>query len=46
LAATIIDGLVLARSAFHHSMNYRSVVLCGVAEDVTDPDALLLRRKC
>lgn len=42
LAATIIDGLVLARSAFHHSMNYRSVVLYGTAEEVTDPDELLL----
>lgn len=28
---TLLDGLVLARSAFHHSMNYRSVVLYGVA---------------
>ncbi|HEX5839074.1 MAG TPA: pyridoxamine 5'-phosphate oxidase family protein, partial [Anaerolineales bacterium] len=29
LEATIVDGLVLARSVFHHSMNYRSVVLFG-----------------
>src|SRR5262245_54411014 len=28
---TLVDGLVLARSAFHHSMNYRSVVVLGVA---------------
>ena len=35
---TLLDGLVLARSAFHHSMNYRSVVLLGVAERVDDPD--------
>lgn len=34
---TLIDGLVLARSAFHHSMNYRSVVILGKAEMVTDP---------
>ncbi|MDP9239305.1 MAG: pyridoxamine 5'-phosphate oxidase family protein [Actinomycetota bacterium] len=36
VAATIVDGLVLARSAFHHSMNYRSVVVHGVARPVTD----------
>ena len=35
---TLLDGLVLARSAFHHSMNYRSVVLVGTAEKVDDPD--------
>ncbi|MGN6695404.1 MAG: pyridoxamine 5'-phosphate oxidase family protein [Aquihabitans sp.] len=35
---TLLDGLVLARSAFHHSMNYRSVVLLGVAEKVEDDD--------
>ncbi len=34
----LIDGLVLARSAFHHSMNYRSVVILGRAELVTDAD--------
>ncbi len=33
---TLIDGLVLARSAFHHSMNYRSVVILGVAREVAD----------
>lgn len=33
---TLIDGLVLARSAFHHSMNYRSVVVYGTARPVTD----------
>jgi len=36
LAVTIVDGLVLARSAFHHSMNYRSVVLFGQASIVED----------
>jgi nitroimidazol reductase NimA-like FMN-containing flavoprotein (pyridoxamine 5'-phosphate oxidase superfamily) len=41
VAATIVDGLVLARSAFHHSMNYRSVVLYGRAREVTQPDELL-----
>jgi len=34
LTATLIDGLVLARSAFHHSMNYRSVVVLGQARAV------------
>jgi uncharacterized protein len=38
LTATLIDGLVLARSAFHHSVNYRSVVLYGTARLVTDPE--------
>lgn len=36
LSATLIDGLVLARSAFHHSVNYRSVVLFSIPELVTD----------
>ncbi len=34
---TILDGLVMARSIFNHSMNYRSVVLLGTATMVTDP---------
>jgi hypothetical protein len=34
LTATLLDGLVLARSAFHHSVNYRSVVVFGQAERV------------
>jgi uncharacterized protein len=37
LTVTLIDGFVLARSAFHHSMNYRSVILIGRAELVVDP---------
>lgn len=36
VTVTLIDGLVLARSAFHHSMNYRSVVILGKAELVTN----------
>jgi nitroimidazol reductase NimA-like FMN-containing flavoprotein (pyridoxamine 5'-phosphate oxidase superfamily) len=36
VTVTLLDGLVLARSAFHHSMNYRSVVLLGRAQEVTD----------
>ncbi|HET7235974.1 MAG TPA: pyridoxamine 5'-phosphate oxidase family protein [Actinomycetota bacterium] len=38
IEVTLLDGLVLARSAFHHSMNYRSVVVHGSARPVTDPD--------
>jgi nitroimidazol reductase NimA-like FMN-containing flavoprotein (pyridoxamine 5'-phosphate oxidase superfamily) len=37
LVATIVDGLVMARSAFPHSMNYRSVVMYGKAREVVDP---------
>lgn len=37
VTATLIDGLVLARSAFHHSVNYRSVVVLGTARLVEDP---------
>jgi nitroimidazol reductase NimA-like FMN-containing flavoprotein (pyridoxamine 5'-phosphate oxidase superfamily) len=36
IGVTLIDGLVLARSAFHHSVNYRSVVLFSTPEKVTD----------
>ncbi|HEY0459293.1 MAG TPA: pyridoxamine 5'-phosphate oxidase family protein [Pyrinomonadaceae bacterium] len=36
VTVTLIDGLVLARSAFHHSMNYRSVVVFGKAKIVQD----------
>jgi uncharacterized protein len=36
VTVTLLDGLVLARSAFHHSMNYRSVVLFGTAAIVQD----------
>ena len=38
VTVTLVDGLVLARSAFHHSMNYRSVVVFGQATPVTDLD--------
>jgi nitroimidazol reductase NimA-like FMN-containing flavoprotein (pyridoxamine 5'-phosphate oxidase superfamily) len=40
VTVTLLDGLVFARSAFHHSMNYRCVVLFGRAERVTDVDEL------
>jgi hypothetical protein len=38
VTVTLVDGLVLARSTFHHSMNYRSVVVFGTAEPITDHD--------
>ncbi len=38
VTVTILDGLIFARSAFHHSMNYRSVVILGTATEVVDPD--------
>ncbi|MFD6742195.1 pyridoxamine 5'-phosphate oxidase family protein [Streptomyces anthocyanicus] len=38
LTVTHVDALVLARSAFHHSINYRSVVVHGTAYEVTDPE--------
>ncbi|MEU8651849.1 pyridoxamine 5'-phosphate oxidase family protein [Streptomyces sp. NPDC048737] len=41
LTVTHVDGLVLARSAFHHSVNYRSVVVHGIAHDVTDREEKL-----
>ena len=36
VTATVLDGLVLARSLFHHSLNYRSAVCFGRAVEVTD----------
>jgi uncharacterized protein len=38
LTVTLVDGLVLARSAFHHSVNYRSVVVHGTARQVLDAE--------
>ena len=38
VTVTVVDGLVLARSAFHHSMNYRSAVVVGRPRVVTEPD--------
>lgn len=37
ITITLLDGLVLARSAYHHSMNYRSVVILGTMSTITDP---------
>jgi uncharacterized protein len=41
VTATLVDGLVLARSAFHHSVNYRSVVVFGEATLVGPPEERL-----
>ena len=41
VTVTLLDGLVMARSAFHHSMNYRSAVIFGLATEVTDRDEKL-----
>ena len=38
LTVSVIDGLVLARSAMHHSANYRSAILLGKARPVEDPE--------
>ena len=38
VTVTLLDGLVLARAAFHHSMNYRSVMILGSVREVTDPE--------
>ena len=40
ISATLMDGLVLARSAFHHSVNYRSVVVFSTPEKVEDENEL------
>ena len=37
VTVTLVDGLVLARSAFHHSMNYRSVMAFGTARKIDEP---------
>jgi nitroimidazol reductase NimA-like FMN-containing flavoprotein (pyridoxamine 5'-phosphate oxidase superfamily) len=42
VTVTLVDGLVLARSAFHHSMNYRSVVAFGTARRIVEPDLKVL----
>ena len=42
VTATLFDGLVLARSARNHSVNYRSVTVHGDATEVTDPDELMI----
>jgi nitroimidazol reductase NimA-like FMN-containing flavoprotein (pyridoxamine 5'-phosphate oxidase superfamily) len=44
VTVTLLDGLVLARSAFHHSMNYRSVVVFGRAVEVTGEEKVVALR--
>ncbi len=44
LTVTLLDGLVLARSGFHHSVNYRSVMVFGAAEKVADEEKELRLR--
>jgi nitroimidazol reductase NimA-like FMN-containing flavoprotein (pyridoxamine 5'-phosphate oxidase superfamily) len=46
VTATLLDGLVLARSVYHHSMNYRSVVVLGRAHEVADRDQKLHAMRC
>jgi nitroimidazol reductase NimA-like FMN-containing flavoprotein (pyridoxamine 5'-phosphate oxidase superfamily) len=41
VTVTLLDGVVMARSAFHHSMNYRSVAIIGRAHEVVEPAAKL-----
>lgn len=41
VTVTHLDGIVLARSLYHHSINYRSAVIYGTPRAVTDPDAKL-----
>ncbi len=41
VTVTLLDGLVMARSAFHHSMNYRSAVVFGTAAEVSDREEKL-----
>jgi uncharacterized protein len=38
VTVTVVDGMVLARSGFHHSMNYRSVVAFGTARKIAEPE--------
>lgn len=38
LAVTLVDGIVLARSAFHHSINYRSVIIFGKPQKIETPE--------
>lgn len=46
VTVTLVDGFVLARSVFHHSMNYRSVVVLGKARLVTDPEEKRKALRC
>ena len=41
VTVTVLDGLILARSVFEHGVNYRSAMIYGVPQPITDPDDLL-----
>ncbi len=45
VTVTLVDGLVIARTPFHNSMNYRSVVVRGTATRIDDPDAKIAALK-
>ena len=46
VTVTLLDGFVLARSAFHHSVNYRSVVMLGRARVLNDPIEKMMALRC
>ncbi len=46
VTATLLDGLVLARSVYNHSMNYRSVVVLGRAREISGHDEKLRAMEC
>jgi nitroimidazol reductase NimA-like FMN-containing flavoprotein (pyridoxamine 5'-phosphate oxidase superfamily) len=46
VTVTLVDGFVLARSVFHHSMNYRSVIVLGKARLVTDSEEKRAALRC
>jgi nitroimidazol reductase NimA-like FMN-containing flavoprotein (pyridoxamine 5'-phosphate oxidase superfamily) len=46
VTVTLVDGFVLSRSAFHHSINYRSVVVLGRARVLTAPEEKMTAMRC
>ncbi len=46
VTVTLVDGFVLSRSAFHHSINYRSVVMLGRARVLADPAEKMIALRC
>ncbi|MEO8595569.1 MAG: pyridoxamine 5'-phosphate oxidase family protein [Candidatus Solibacter sp.] len=46
VTVTLVDGFVLSRSAFHHSVNYRSVVILGRARVLADPMEKMMAMRC
>ncbi len=46
VTVTLVDGFVLSRSAFHHSINYRSVVMLGRARVLSDPAQKIVAMRC